>query len=44
MMMNGRQLTTSNMDWIAKRIDQLRAAVARSSNGSFSVGQFRRPE
>lgn len=40
----GMSVTKANADWMAKRIDVLRAQVNAQTNGSFWVGQTRDPE
>jgi hypothetical protein len=41
---NGRSVTRLDFSWMIKRIDQLRAAVARETTGGWFAGQFRDPE
>jgi len=38
----GRVVTRASADWMSKRIDQLRALVARSSSPGMAVANFRR--
>ena len=42
--LNGRTVTKASAEWMSERIDELRAAVARQTTGSFYAAQFRRPE
>lgn len=41
---NGRMVTKASADWMSKRIDQLRAVVARNTGSMFFASQFRNPE
>lgn len=40
----GRSTTNASAAWFTTRIDQLRAAVVRETDGGFQVAQFRDSE
>ena len=41
---NNRSVTKLDFSWMIKRIDQLRAQVARETTGGWFAAQFRNPE
>lgn len=41
---DGRSVTRVSIEWLTKRIDQLRSQVARETTGSFYAAQLRNPE
>jgi hypothetical protein len=41
---NGREFTKLDIGWMGRRMDMLRAQVARQTNGGAFVARFRDPE